>query len=240
MTLNGLTQKVMDIVYPRRCPVCDDAVDSIGRYICRDCEAAFEAVREPYCLKCGNPVPDDSDRLCKDCAPGRHVFDRGRAAFKYDTELKESIYRYKYGGRREYSDYYAAAMTDILGGWIKSLAPDALIPIPLHKSRLKKRGYNQAGLLAEGLSKALEIPVRNDVLERCGKTEVQKGLRAHERQNNLKKALKISSDVVKLKNVVLIDDIYTTGSTMDAAASCLKEAGVNEVYFAVLGVADKY
>ena len=240
LKIGEIPARVADIVYPRRCPVCDDAVDSIGRYICRSCEAAFEAVSEPYCLKCGKPLLDDSEKLCRGCEGGRHTFDRGRAAFKYDTYLKESIYRYKYGGRREYADYYVFRMTDILGGFIKSLSPDALIPIPLHKSRLKERGYNQAELIAQGLGKKLEIPVKCDVLIRSSKTEVQKSLNAAERQNNLKKALKISSDVVKLKNVVLIDDIYTTGSTMDAAASCLKEAGVLRVFFAVLGVADKY
>ncbi len=183
---------------------------------------------------------DVTSLLCRECEEGRHVFDRGRSAFLYDGELKESIYRFKYGGRREYADHYAEAMAQELGDWIKSLSPEALIPIPLHKSRLKKRGYDQAKLIALRLGKLLDIPVWCDVLIRPNKTEVQKGLGAGERQNNLKKALKINSDVVKLKNVMLVDDIYTTGSTMDAAASCLRGAGAERVYFAALGVADKY
>ena len=234
-----LYERTLDMIFPRRCPVCDDAVDIPGRLICSECEDVFKKIDEPYCLKCGRPVRDDALSECRECAGKKQEFKRGRAVFEYDDELKESIYRFKYGGRREYADHYAACMERSLGNWICSLKPDALVPIPLHKSRLKKRGYNQAALLAEGLGKKLGIPVRHDVLIRSSKTAVQKGLGASERQNNLKKALKIGPDVVKLKNIVLIDDIYTTGSTMNSAASCLQDAGVENVYFAVLGAANK-
>lgn len=237
--VSDIFERTLDIFFPRRCPVCDDAVDVPGRLICADCESAFKEIKEPYCLKCGRPLKDDALTECDECTGKKQDFRRGRAVFEYDDELKESIYRFKYGGRREYADHYSACMERSLGGWIRSLNPDVLIPIPLHKSRLKKRGYNQAVLLADGLGKKLGIPVRNDVLVRSGKTTVQKRLGAQERQNNLKKALKIGSDVVKLKNIVLIDDIYTTGSTINSAASCLRDAGIENVYFAVLGAANK-
>ena len=234
---HSLYERALDLIFPRRCPVCDEAVDVPGALICSDCKGMFAKISEPYCLKCGRPLSDDISGVCEKCAGHTHDFARGRAMFLYDEVLKESIYRFKYGGRREYADYYSIKMSESLGPWIRSLNPDALVPIPLHKSRLKERGYNQAGLLAQGLGKLTGIPVMNDLLIRSGRTAVQKGLGAAQRQNNLKKALKISCDVVKLKNIVLIDDIYTTGSTMNAAASCLRSAGVENVYFAVLGVA---
>lgn len=235
----NLYEKALDMIFPRRCPVCDEAVDIPGRMICTDCEGAFKEVSEPYCMKCGRPVADDSMYLCDECSGKAFDYVRGRAAFEYDDSLKESIYRFKYGGRREYADYYAIPMAKLLGSWIHSVRPDAFVPIPLHKSRLRKRGYNQAELLATGLGRITGVPVRNDILIRSGKTAAQKGLGASERQNNLKKALKISADVVKLKNIILIDDIYTTGSTINAAASCLRQSGVRNVYFAVLGIASK-
>ncbi|MCR5507234.1 MAG: ComF family protein [Lachnospiraceae bacterium] len=228
------------MVYPRRCPVCDDAVDLPGKLICSGCAGGFKEVAEPYCLRCGRPLKNADAGTCTECRGRDRAFAGGRATYVYDDELKQSIYRFKYGGRREYADHYADAMAGKLGGWMLSLKPDALIPVPIHKSRLKERGYDQAVLIAERLGKKLDIPVRNDVLARSAKTRVQKELGAGERQNNLKKALKICSDVVKLKNVILIDDIYTTGSTMDAAASVLKDAGAGGIYFAVLGIADKY
>ena len=237
--LHGLFDRSLDLIFPRRCPVCDEAVDIPGRLICRDCEGLFTEIREPYCMKCGRPVTDDSVRFCDECQSKSFEYVRGRAAFEYDDRLKESIYRFKYGGRCEYADYYAVPMGRLLDSWIRSVRPDALVPIPLHKSRLHKRGYNQAELLADRLGKITGISVRNDILLRSGKTAAQKGLDASERQNNLKKALKIGADVVKLKNIILIDDIYTTGSTINAAASCLRRFGVENVYFAVLGMASK-
>ncbi len=234
----SFSDRITDIIYPRRCPVCDDAVTRPGLYICDECADAFRPVRDPYCLKCGSPLRDDSVDLCEDCKKRCREFSSGRAAFIYDDVLKESVYRYKYGNRAEYADYFADRMAKILGPYIKSSGARAIIPIPLHKSRLKKRGYNQAGLIADRLSAHFDIPVRNDILIRTEKTRVQKSLRASQRQNNLKKAFKIESDVVKLKNILLVDDIYTTGSTIDAAAGCLKGAGVDNVSFVVLGIAD--
>ncbi len=237
--MRKILNSTLDIIFPRRCPVCDDAVDVHGALICRGCAGDFNRIRDPYCLKCGRPLFDETQRLCDECKTRKHDFVRGRAVFEYDEALKESIYRYKYGGRREYADYYGRIMADTLGDWIRSLKPDALIPVPVHKKRLRERGYNQAQLLSRKLSELLDIPTYSDILTRTEDTRVQKGLNARERQNNLKKALKINCDVVKLKNIIVIDDIYTTGSTIDAAASCFKDIGVTEVYFAVLGMASK-
>ena len=230
--------KLIDMIYPRRCPVCDDAVTRPGLYICEECADDFTPVADPYCMKCGSLLDDETVTICEDCMKRPHEFMSGRAAFVYDDILKESLYRYKYGGRAEYADYYAGEMAKRLGSYIRSCKADAIIPIPLHKSRLRKRGYNQAELLAERISACLDIPVRTDILKRTAKTTVQKSLGARQRQNNLKKAFKIESDVVKLKNILLVDDIYTTGSTIDAAAGCLKDAGALNVNYVVLGIAD--
>ena len=231
--------KALDLIYPRRCPVCDDAVDEPGRLICRDCRDVFMQVGDTFCMKCGCPVTDETKGLCDACTAASHEYDRGRVLFFYDEPLKESIYRFKYGGRREYADYYAQCLAAAFGRQIRDWAPDALVPIPIHPDRMRKRGYNQAGELAVRLGDLLKLPVREDVLVRTGKTRFQKELKADERQNNLKKALKISSDDVKLKNVVLVDDIYTTGSTMDAAASSLRGAGVENIYYVVVGAGVK-
>ena len=99
---------------------------------------------------------------------------------------------------------------------------------------MKKRGYNQAYLIAAGLSDRLAIPVCNDLVIRTAATGAQKELGALQRQNNLKKAFKVSGNGVKLNSVLIVDDIYTTGATIDALASCLREAGVGKVYFATL------
>ena len=112
-----------------------------------------------------------------------------------------------------------------------SWQPDALIPVPLHKSRMRKRGFNQAALVAERMGERLGIPVEEKLLIRVKKTSPQKELNDSARRENLKNAFQLCGNDVKLKRVVLIDDIYTTGSTLDAAAAALLAAGVEKVYF---------
>lgn len=123
-----------------------------------------------------------------------------------------------------------------LGREILSWKPDALVPVPLHPAREKKRGYNQAALLAAELGKQLDIPVLTGFVERTRNTRPQKELEGTKRQNNLKKAFKIVQNDVKLNTIVIIDDIYTTGSTIDAVAQACREAGVKHVYFAALAI----
>lgn len=107
---------------------------------------------------------------------------------------------------------------------------DAIIPVPMYKKKENKRGYNQAYLLAKELSYHTKIPVKNNIIKREKSTKVMRSLGARERENNLKKAFKIDTCDVKLNNVIIIDDIYTTGSTMDAVAKCLRDSGVEKVY----------
>ena len=114
---------------------------------------------------------------------------------------------------------------------LRSWQPDALIPVPLHKSRMRKRGFNQAALVAERMGERLGIPVEEKLLIRVKKTNPQKELNDSARRENLKNAFQLCGNDVKLKRVVLIDDIYTTGSTLDAAAAALLAAGVEKVYF---------
>ena len=134
----------------------------------------------------------------------------------------------------EFAKLYGRIMHDRLKEKIDEWNVDAIVPVPVHKSRLKKRGYNQAALIAKELSKRLKIPVNECLVVRTGATGAQKDLSAAERQNNLKKAFKVTENVVEYDTVLIVDDIYTTGATVDAMARCLKGAGIKKVYFATL------
>jgi ComF family protein len=144
--------------------------------------------------------------------------------------VKESVYRLKYSNRREYAISYAQELARVYGGWIEEKGVEALVPIPLHPKRQRRRGYNQAQLIARELGRLLDIPVETKLLKRVINTRPQKELNDKERKNNLKKAFKICTNDVQLNQVLLVDDIYTTGSTMDGAAEELKKAGVGNVY----------
>lgn len=232
--IRSAADAAVTLLYPRRCPVCDEPVKPWNALICEECASKFAYIEPPYCLKCGKHIGDGSKEYCDDCAAHPHLFDSGRALFSYRS-VSSSIARFKYQGRREYAACYAACMAERLGGFIRSCRAEALVPVPLHKSRFRKRGYNQAQVLAEELSALTGIPVRTDLIERAEKTAPMKDLSAAERQNNLKKAFKICRNDVKL-SIIIIDDIYTTGSTIDAMSRELKKAGVERIYFVTLAI----
>ena len=226
---------LLDLIYPRRCPVCDKAVKPFGSLICEECTRKIKYVKAPYCQKCGKELRDKRALFCHDCAHKEHKYDRGLALFSYPS-VADSIYRFKYQGRQEYAAYYAQRMARILGEKILSLHPDALVPVPIQSSKKRVRGYNQAEVLAKELGRILNIPVEAKLIKRVRKTVPMKELSVGERQNNLKKAFKICHNDVKLITIVIIDDIYTTGSTIDAMAYELRQAGIKHIYFAALAI----
>lgn len=186
-------------------------------------------------MKCGKELGNEETEYCSDCMRHRHLFDRGRAVFSYKS-MSDSIYRFKYKGRREYAAYYAECMAQRLGGWIMQRRPEALVPVPVHASKRHIRGYNQAEVLARELGSVLHIPVEANLVKRVRKTSPMKDLSVSERQNNLKKAFKITQNDVKLSTIIIVDDIYTTGSTLDAMSYELRRAGVERIYFVTLAI----
>jgi len=173
----------------------------------------------------------EETEYCEDCRKNRHFFTKGRAALEYDALLRESIGRFKYGNRREYAEFYAWELISSCSDAVERWKPDGIIPIPLHSSRRRQRGFNQAELVARYLGREWNIPVYSRWLLRTKKTKPQKELTDSQRKQNLKNAFQLSQNDVRLKKVLLIDDIYTTGSTFDAVAELLLEKGVEKVYF---------
>lgn len=230
--LKKIWRQLLSVFYPTRCPVCDGIVGEADESICLGCLIKLKYLEPPWCMHCGKKVPV-GEELCPQCRERHQSFTRGRVLYEYDS-VALSIYRFKYGNRREYGRFFGEQLAEYLGGYLREIAPDALVPIPLHRARKAARGYNQAEVLAKVLGESLGIEVATGLLRRVKNTVPQKKLNYQERQNNLKKAFIISSNDVKLERVVLIDDIYTTGTTINEAASVLREAGVKEVYFIAL------
>lgn len=230
--IKKILRQIISALYPVRCPVCDRIVDETGEMICVACMDKLKLISPPWCMRCGKKVAN-GEELCRQCKGKKVFYKRGRALFEYESAAL-SIYRFKYGNRREYAMFFGKQMAEYLGDFLMDIQPDALIPIPLHKKRMRIRGYNQAELLAKCIGENLGIPVRTDLMKREKNTIPQKKLNSEERQNNLKRAFNIVENDVKLEKVVLVDDIYTTGTTVNEAAKVLKESGVKEVYFVTL------
>lgn len=226
-----IIKRLIDFIYPRRCPICHEIVGINEGLSCIKCREKLVYVKEPYCMKCGKPLKDDEKEYCIMCLTNKYNFNEGRSTFVYDDTMRFSIYRFKYGDRPEYAEFYSKEIYKKYKRKIKDWNADMIIPVPLHKSRLVKRGFNQAYLIAKELSKLSGIPVDENYLIRDKKTSAQKSLNASERANNIKNAFKIKKNKVKLKSVILIDDIYTTGATVNEISRVLKDNGVSNVYF---------
>lgn len=226
---------VYDGIFPPRCPGCDnilfDPDNETRPYICMTCGAKIKYISEPMCLRCGKQMEDGDNEFCHDCTNREFFFNRGVAAFSYSEIMKQSMYRFKYNNRREYAKFYALAVERLFADMIEAWQPEVLIPVPLHKSRLRKRGYNQAEVFAKAISGRLNIPVDRRILIRTKKTIPQKKLGQKERLLNVENAFQTASSIIKYKRVILVDDIYTTGTTINECAHVLKERGVDTVFF---------
>lgn len=223
-----------DLLFPRRCPVCDGIIRFRREWICPSCFKKIRFISGPTCMKCGKELQEERE-YCYDCQSRRHLYVQGVAVFEYRS-VAAALYRFKYAGRCEYADFFGRCMAAVLLEKLKIWKVQALIPVPIHASRKRKRGYNQAQCLAKVIGAVTGIPVRDDIIVRCKKTAPQKELSEQQRQNNLKKAFKILENDVKLDTIVIIDDIYTTGSTINAMTSMLRAAGVKEIYYAALAI----
>ncbi|MGN0319133.1 MAG: double zinc ribbon domain-containing protein [Lachnospira sp.] len=223
----------LDAVFPPCCPFCGEprgTKNGKRMMMCEDCAGRIVYVREPRCLKCGKTLDEEDKEFCRDCTKNRHLFEQACAVYEYSDMVKNSIYRFKYYNKREYALSYAKDMAYRCGNLIRVWNPDVIVPVPLHFTKLKKRGFNQAELMAYRLGRELGIRVDNSILYRIRNTSPMKELDNTGRINNLKNAFQVSLNDVKYNKILLVDDIYTTGATFDACTCALKEAGIKEVY----------
>lgn len=234
-----ITEKSASWLWPEVCPFCGRA-SSQG--ICDVCKAKLGIlkIREPRCMRCGKPVRQAEQEYCYDCRHVGHCYDRGYGLWLHKEPVSTSIYQFKYHNQRRYGVCYAEELIRCYGSRIKIWAPDLLIPIPLHKKRRRKRGYNQAAVVCRELGRRLRIPVDEKSLLRRRYTKPQKIFSHQERMENLKHAFTVKNSFRPVPTVLLIDDIYTTGSTIDAAAAVLKKKGVEKVYFLTISIGQGY
>ncbi|WP_026506892.1 ComF family protein [Butyrivibrio sp. MC2013] len=228
-------EKAVSLLFPRRCPYCDEVLRP-GLYYHESCRnKADYADNYSTCIQCGRPLFYSDDEYCRVCKGKDFYFDKGYSLYVYKA-VSPGIYRLKYAGRREYADVYAMDMVRCLGERIDSLDADLIVPVPLHARRMRTRGYNQAALLGRALSKRTGIACSEALARRVRNTAPQKLLTAAGRRRNLSGAFKLSGNDVKLKKIIIIDDIYTTGATVNELAKELKKAGASKVYVITLAI----
>ena len=228
-------------IFPPRCPACD-AVISYEQWqtegFCKYCGKDVVRITGRICDCCGRALSSgERGMLCGNCQrnQGRLHFYQGRAVFAYSGPLKDTMYRMKYEHRTGFAELFVKEVkkNQYLDQWIRKHEFQGVLAVPMYKEKQRRRGYNQAELLAREISREYGIPMLKDVLERVEDTRPQKELEREKRKNNLKNAFKIRKISVKLTQVLVIDDIFTTGGTIDEIASVLQTAGVQRVYYLV-------
>lgn len=242
-TLLYVKDRLVDILFPPACPICGNPLgyeNGKRKQICEDCVNKIEYIREPRCMKCGKQLENSTAEYCYDCGKKQHCYNRGIAVYAYTEGIKQSLYRFKYQGKREYAVFYGAEAAKHCKRYIDRWKIDVMIPVPMYAAKEKKRGYNQAELFALELGKNLNIPVDADSLTRSKKTIPMKELNDIQRRKNVENAFHMKANVVKYKKILLIDDIYTTGATIDECAEVLRKHGAEEIYFLCLCIGNGF
>ena len=224
-----LVREILLLVYPPMCAGCARAcyADKPEPF-CPDCFVALDLIAEPYCLLCGIPFGAETttSHLCGDCLGSVHLFDRARATGFYQGLIREVIHRFKYGGQT-FLVHPLAGMLIAPGKELTRLHRiDTIVPVPLHYKRLRQRGFNQASLLAGRLGSLLKIPVDYSSLKRTRWTDPQIGLSRNQRAANVKGAFSLKArEKIKGKGILLVDDVLTTGETVNQCVRVLKKTG---------------
>lgn len=225
-----ISDAILNLIYPRCCPLCHRVLRDQNALLCDGCRRGLKPVSGIRCMRCGRPIEDTEQECCPDCTSFVRAFTQGRGIFLYDSVWKHSMMRYKYFGCREYGEFYARSMAVFAAGELRRWRPELIVPVPLHKKKLKQRGFNQSLCLAQWLGRFTGIPVDDCLVTKIRHTKSQKKLGGAQRRKNLQNAFRVEKDV-KVRRILVVDDVFTTGSTMDAMAACLLEKGAVQVFF---------
>ena len=229
-----------DLVWPRTCAVeaCRRPVDRPQRHICSACFATLP-FHEPggACRLCGAPVPAQTPHafVCEACASRPPPYERTCSALDYKGDLEEMVKSFKYNRASWLTEDFADLLEGVVRAQLDGAAVDAVVPVPLHPNRQRRRGYNQAALLARALARRLGRRVDEKSLTRVRDTPKQSLLSGVERRQNLKDAFVAARpSFIRGRTILLIDDVTTTGSTLAAAAEPLRAAGAARIWCATL------
>jgi ComF family protein len=232
MGLRNFFVAAADFFFPPRCLLCRKALSAAGEsHFCSKCRDQFLYISGPLCPQCGIPFvsPEGEDHLCSRCISRAPLFDRARAVGEYEGSLRTAIHRFKYDSRSLLAEPLGRLLADQGRKLFISNAYDVILPVPLHPRRLRQRGFNQSLVLARQVGQQWGIAVEAEGLKRIRWTDSQTMLPVKERLHNVRGAFAYSGRGVENKAVLLIDDVYTSGSTVDECARVMKRNGAKRV-----------
>jgi ComF family protein len=224
----GVVSRLSDLIWPPRSLLSEEIVDRPG-VIEPALWGELKFLADPLCSLCGFPLPDDAgpNAVCGACSGRKPAYDSARAALVYDDHARRLILDLKRGGRRDGLPVFARWMSAAAG---ETLArADFIAPAPMHWTRLAVRSFNQAAWLAQTLAASTGKPWKPGALHRTKRRKSQAGLSASERRRNVGGAIKAGGRF-EGKTIVVVDDVFTTGATLEACARALRKAGAAEVH----------
>ncbi len=222
-----MLNKFLNLLFPETCPICKCKCQNHETApICDDCWQSIRQYRGPLCQKCGAPLVSDYSIMCGACLKEEPAFECARSFGLYDNALKKGINLLKYHGKLRLSRPLSALL-------LKAGLPpaDAVVPVPLHYHRLKKREFNQSALICKYIAEETNSKLLLDCLVKVRDTLPQVGLRYKARVKNIKGAFKVrNSDLIKDMKIILVDDVVTTGATIRECSGTLKKAGAGKIH----------
>ncbi|MBT4511007.1 MAG: ComF family protein [Chloroflexi bacterium] len=213
---------ILDLLFPKQCIGCG----SEGEFLCTTCAQTLPNLVPPFCNRCGLPTTGRS--ICPDCHNLPLAIDGIRSLYNHEGLARDLVHAIKYKNMKA----MATPMASLMAAYLESnpLPIDILAPIPMHAKRLRKRGYNQAGLLAKELSNICNFPSENNSIIKVKNTVSQVTLPAEDRHRNVEGVVLCKDRIFIDKEILLIDDVCTTGATLNACALALKNAGAITVW----------
>jgi len=230
-----------DLVYPACCILCKNPLSALEKTnrLCFACQAKLQKNRPPFCRRCSRPLENPNHRICRNCQETPLEFDQAWCAFLFNEPMQKLLHIFKYGHKTSLRHFFIDGIMSFTRDYQIHLNEfDLIVPIPLHPTRLRERGYNQSALIADMLAEELNIPVDKRNLQRVRHTPNQARLSQKERWTNVKAAFKIKPhNNFRQKNILLVDDLFTTGATVSQAAKTLKAAGAAKVNVLTIAIA---
>lgn len=229
--LSKIKQIVVDTFYPKhiKCIYCSDEILNKNIYdMCENCSTTLPRINKNFCTRCGLQFDKDGSGTCLNCKANNFHFTLARSAFNFEGNVVSAIHKFKYAKYK----FLAKPFSHILHSTLmaQNWNIDTICYVPLFEKREKERGYNQSRELAHHLSTLTNIPMLDNIL-RIRDTPTQTSLSRKQRKENVKDSFKIINKTeIKNKNILLIDDVFTTGSTSDEISKMLKLAGANNIY----------
>ena len=237
--MNEILTGIADLIFPPRCITCEELLGQHGPLpFCTSCMAGVHFIESPLCPRCGTPFPvaEGEDHLCGDCLITERPYAVARSVGRYEKTLRTAIHRFKYRGKTGIGDLLSGIMADFAEKTWDMKVFSRILPVPLHRRRLRERGFNQAVILARGLSRRFNIPLDFTSLRRNLFTPPQVGLDRKQRLTNVQGAFTVTHpERIAGRRLLLVDDVFTTGSTLNECARVLIQAKAEAV--AVLTVA---